>query len=186
MCDNEIIERFFARDESALDETRRKYGECLRRIAKNILGENGADEECVNTAYLRAWMAIPPERPDNLAAYLIKITRRLAIDVLRGKNRRKRRASEYDVSLSELENCLSAGDTTIQIVDSRVLATAINAYLRGISPEARCLFAGRYYYADSLKTLAEYYGMSEASVKSSLYRTRQGLKKYLLQEGFEI
>ncbi len=186
MCDSEIIERFFARDESALDEIQRKYGGCLLWIAKNILGEDGSCEECVNTAYLRAWGAIPPEKPENLAAYLIKITRRLAIDVLRGRNRGKRSASEYDASLSELEACLSAGDTTSELVDGRALAAAINAYLREISSEARCLFVGRYYYADSLRTLAGYYGMSEAKVKSSLYRTRQGLKKYLSQEGFEI
>lgn len=184
--DSEIIERFFARDESALDVLQQKYGGCLRRLAQNILGDNGDGEECVNSTYLKAWMAIPPDRPDNLAAYLIKITRRLAIDVLRGQSRQKRCASEYAVSMDELDDCLSAGDTTSGSVDSRALAAAINAYLRGISPEARCLFAGRYYYADSLKTLAGYYGMSEAKVKSSLYRTRQGLKNYLRQEGFEV
>ena len=37
---------------------------------------------------------------------------------------------------------------------------------------------------DSIREVAGYYGMSESKVKSMLYRTRIGLKKYLEQEGF--
>ena len=41
MHDSEIIERFFARDESALDALQQKYGGSLRRMAQNILGDDG-------------------------------------------------------------------------------------------------------------------------------------------------
>ena len=44
MHDSEIIERFFARDESALDVLQQKYGGCLRRMAQNILGDDGGSE----------------------------------------------------------------------------------------------------------------------------------------------
>ena len=39
---------------------------------------------------------------------------------------------------------------------------------------------------DSIKEVAAYYDMSESKVKSMLFRTRQGLKAYLEQEGFEV
>ena len=129
---------------------------------------------------------MPPHKPEVLSAYLGKITRQLSIDMFRGRNRKKRQASEYALSLSELEDCVSGGDVTGQDVDLHLLAEAIGAYLQGLSPEARNTFVGRYYYMDSLKEVAAYFGMSESKAKSMLYRTRQGLKTYLEQEGFEV
>ena len=58
--------------------------------------------------------------------------------------------------------------------------------MRGLSPEARTLFLGRYYYFDSLKEVAAYCGMGEAKAKSLLHRTRQKLRIYLEQEGFSL
>ncbi len=48
----------------------------------------------------------------------------------------------------------------------------------------RDAFLCRYFFADSVRETARYCGMSEAGVKSLLYRTRIGLKKYLEKEGF--
>ena len=48
------------------------------------------------------------------------------------------------------------------------------------------IFVGRYFYMDSLKEVAAYYGLSESKVKSMLYRMRLGLKTYLTQEGFNV
>ena len=115
-----------------------------------------------------------------------KITRQASIDLLRTHKREKRRLSEYAVSLAELKDCVSGVETTEQSVDMRLLADAINAYLRTLSKEARNIFVGRYFFSDSVKEVAAYYGMSESKAKSMLYRTRQGLKKYLEQEGFVL
>lgn len=67
-----------------------------------------------------------------------------------------------------------------------MLGEAIDAYLSTLSPQARNLFVGRYYYLDSLKETAAYYGFSESKAKSMLHRTRIGLKNYLEQEGFDL
>ncbi len=87
-----------------------------------------------------------------------------------------------------MEDCVpdGRGDTTEQEMEKRLLAEAIGVYLRTLSEEARNTFLGRYYFADSMKQVAAYYGMSEAKVKSLLYRTRLGLKAYLEQEGFKV
>lgn len=58
--------------------------------------------------------------------------------------------------------------------------------LCSLSHETRTVFVGGYYYMDSIKEVAGYHGMSQLKVKSMLYRTRQGLKAYLEQEGFVI
>ena len=67
---------------------------------------------------------------------------------------------------------------------NRILAKAIQDYLAELPGETRDVFIGRYFFSDSIREVAGYYGMSESKAKSMLYRTRIGLKKYLEQEGF--
>ena len=80
MKDSEIVALYWSRSEQALRETAAKYGSYCHSIAFRILESSEDSEECVNDTYLKAWNAIPPHRPENLAAYLGKITRNLAID----------------------------------------------------------------------------------------------------------
>lgn len=186
MQDDKIVALYWQRDENAIRETEQKYGRYLSRIAHNILSDVEDSREAVNDTYLKAWNSMPPHRPDVLATYLGKITRQLSIDIFRRRNREKRRASEYALSLSELEECVCGDNSTEQDLDLHLLGEAINAYLRTLTPQARNTFVGRYYYMDSIREVAAYYGMSESGVKSLLFRTRQGLKNYLEQEGFQI
>ena len=121
-----------------------------------------------------------------LSTYLGKITRRISIDCFRGRNRDKRRGSQYALSLEELGECVSGGNTTEEIVNVKLLADSIGIYLRLQSPRARTAFLARYYYLDSLKEVAAACGMTESQTKSLLYRTRVGLKEYLRKEGFDL
>ena len=169
MQDETIVDLYWKRDESAISETERKYGRYLSKIA-----------------YLKAWNSMPTHKPSVLSTYLGKITRQLSIDAFRTRNRDKRKHSEYAVSLSELEDCISGSETTEQSIELKLLAEAINTYLYTLPAEARNTFVGRYYFADPIREVADYYGMSEPKVKSMLYRTRQGLKEYLEKEGYEL
>lgn len=186
MQDDRIVAMYWQRDETAIRETEKKYGHYLLKIAQNILSDTEDSKESVNDTYMKAWNSIPPHKPCALLSYLGKITRQTSIDILRKKGRIKRHASEYAVSLSELDDCIPGGSTTEQDVDMHLLADAINSYLGKISKDARTTFVQRYYYLDSIKETAACHGMSEAKVKSLLYRTRQGLKTYLEQEGFDV
>lgn len=186
MTDEKIVQLYWDRNESAIAETQSKYGRYLTKIAYNILTDMEDSLESVNDTYLYAWKSIPPHRPNVLSTYLAKITRRVAIDCVRKKNRQKRIPSEYTYSLSELDECISNDSSTEQRLETEELGKIINAYLKTLSPEARHLFIGRYFFLDSLKDVANYCGMSESKAKSMLYRTRCGLKKYLEQEGYYI
>ncbi|MBD5082094.1 MAG: RNA polymerase sigma factor [Ruminococcaceae bacterium] len=186
MWDEEIIALYQKRDEQAIKETEQKYSRYLMKIAYNILSDQEDSKECVNETYLKAWRSIPPHEPKVLSAYLGKITRQLSIDLFRMKNREKRKGSEYAISICELEECVPDNTTAELVADTKLLAEAINAYLRTLSPQARSIFAARYYFSDSVKDIAAYCKMSESKVKSLLYRTRQGLKKYPTKEGYDI
>lgn len=186
MTDEKIVDLYWRRDESAVAETQAKYGHYLTKIAYNILSNLEDSMECVNDTYMRAWKAMPPHRPQVLSTFLAKITRRVSIDVVRKRTREKRIPTEYTFSISELEDCISAGNITEQKIEVELLAKAINRYLRSLPDETRRLFIGRYYFLDSLKEAAKYCNMSEAKAKMILYRTRCGLREYLEKEGFSI
>lgn len=186
MEDEKIVSLYWAREESAIRETEIKYDRYLTKIAYNILADREDSRESVNDTYLAAWNSMPPHRPGVLSTYLAKITRRISIDRFRYRTRDKRRESEYSVSLSELGDCVSGGNTTEEIINVKLLADTIGVFLRLQSQEARNAFIGRYYFLDSVKEVAAYCGMSESKCKTLLHRTRVGLKEYLRKEGFDV
>ena len=186
MEDEKIVSLYWQRSESAIQETEIKYDRYLTKIANNILDNLEDSREQVNDTYLAAWNSMPTHKPSVLSTYLGKITRRLSIVCFRTRNREKRRDSQYALSLTELGDCVSAGNTTEEIVNVKLLADTIGIYLRLLPEDARNAFIGRYYFLDSLKEVAAYCGMTESRCKMVLYRTRLGLKEYLEKEGFSV
>lgn len=198
MEDNKIIELFFARNENALKETEGKYSNYLMFISMNILNNREDSSECVNDTYFKAWNVIPPNNPPSLKFFLGKITRRLSIDRLRRRFSGKRVGSEYEISLDELEECVpdigravsaaAAGSvgTPEGEADCAELVSFIEQYLNEQKEDARDIFIMRYYFCDSIKQIALNLGASEGKVKSSLFRTREGLRKRLEKEGWNI
>lgn len=184
MEDHQIVDLYWQRNEKAIQETEKKYGRYLLRIAYNVLFDAEDSKESVNDTYMRAWHSMPPNKPGILSTYLGRMTRQLSIDTYRKKHSEKRRCSEYAVSLSELAECVSNEETPEQEVELQILADAISTYLRTLSKETRNIFVCRYYFMDSIREIAVYSGNSESKIKSVLYRTRIGLKNYLEKEGF--
>ena len=80
MDDDMILDLFWARSESAINETAKKYGRYCLAIANNILQNNEDAEECVNDTYLKTWGTVPPQRPNIFSAFLGKITRNLSLN----------------------------------------------------------------------------------------------------------
>ena len=176
MDDKQIIALYFARSEEAIGESEKKYGAYCRTIAGNILPIRADVEECVSDTWLRAWGAIPPNRPERLGAFLGRITRNLALDRLR---------SNKGTVQEELSECLTLGDPTAGMVDRVVLTAALDRFLAGLPQKKRKLFLRRYWYFSTVEELARDFGMSESGVKMTLLRLRRELRAQLKQEGIE-
>jgi len=186
MTDEMIVTLYWDRDERAIDETDKKYRKYLTRIAQNVLSDEEDAKESVNDTFLAAWDSIPPNRPKNLSTYLGKLTRRISIDIFRKKNRDKRKGSQYALSLSEL-SCIASGEPSPhEKMENELLSKKISEFLRTQDARTRNVFIGRYYNLDSVKEIARYCDMKEATVKTVLHRTRLDLKAYLEKEGYEI
>ena len=186
MNDTEIVELYWKRDEAAIAATAEVYGNYCYSVAHHILQCSEDARECVNDTYLKAWLSIPPQRPNRLATYLGKITRNLSLDRLKRLSAQKRGNGQLDLVLTELENTIPASTGTEQIVDEIVLAGAINQFLREQPRTERNIFVGRYWHLYSIADLAQAYGMRKSKVASLLFRMRKKLKHYLEKEGLTV
>ncbi len=183
MEDAEIIKLFFDRDETALVKTAEKYGCYCYTIAFNVLGSEEDSKEAVNDTYLDVWNSIPPHRPSVFSAFIGKITRRLAISKWRKRTAEKRGGDEYELSLDELSECVSDKSNTERETEDKEITALINSFLKGLPETQRNVFICRYWYMDSVSSIAKDFGFSESKVKSMLMRTRQKLKQRLSEEG---
>ena len=182
MDDLKIIELYFDRDEKALTETAHKYGNYCYTIAFNVLNSIEDSKETVNDTYLELWNTIPPDRPTFLSAFIGKITRRLAIGRWRKNTAVKRGNGEFEVTLDELSECISDNTNVEKIVEGKLVVSTINEFLKKLPDTERNVFICRYWYADSVKSVAKQFGFSESKVKSMLMRTRTKLKQKLAEE----
>lgn len=181
MKDRELIALFLQRDERALEVTQAVYGAYLRSIAAGIAGAEDA-EECVNDALLRAWNAIPPERPERLSAYLGRIARNLALNRYAADTAKKRGGATVHTSLDELAECLPSGSDPAMEAEAAELSRALNRFLRGLPVRDCNVFLARYWNALPVKEIAVRFFLRENTVKSSLRRTREKLRRFLEQE----
>ena len=186
MEDNEIVELYMLRNETAIKHTSEKYGIRLRSLANSIVNDVQTAEECENDTYMEAWNTIPPHEPRNyLYAFLARIIRHISLDICRSRNRLKRSAFVCELS-AEMEECIPAPDDVECRIDDMALREAINGFLSTLDEEKRNIFIRRYWYLDSVASISKRFVLSESKVKTMLFRCRNELRKYLEKEGYTI
>lgn len=183
MDDTQIVELYWARKESAIEETATKYGSYCRSIAQNILNNQDDAEECVNDTWLDAWNSMPPHRPSVLSTFLGKLTRRISIDKWRRTTAKKRGDGQLPLVLAELEDCISDGKSIEEETERKLLTETIASFVKSLPETEQKIFLCRYWYMDSVSAIATRFRFSESKVKSMLYRTRKKLRVRLEKEG---
>ena len=179
MKDKEIIELLFSRDEKALREIAEKYGGYCRAVAMRILNSFDDADECVNDALLAVWNRIPPEKPNDIGAFIARITRNIAVDRVRADTAEKRGGD--DLIFGDFDECCESAEETVVAGE---LAAAVNRFIKRLSKRQRDIFLCRYYYYYPTVEIAKRFDCSEVYVRKSLSRTRQKLKEYLIKEKF--
>ena len=182
MKDELIVQLFWQRSQQALSDTQKKYGSLIRSICAGILPDARDAEEAAADTYIRLWNSIPPNRPDNLKAYAVRVSRSAALDLLRTQNRGKR-DRRCEILFSELDQCLPDHGSSSQRLEARELAEQVNTYLRTLDDVSRALFIRRYYLMEELDVLSARFGINKRAVSTRLYRIRKGLRVFLKKEG---
>ena len=178
--DEKIIKLFFERSDQGIQELDNKYGKICHNLSYNILNSRQDAEECVNDAYLGAWNAIPPTRPNPLLSYIVKIVRNISLKIYWRKEAAKR-SGYYTIALQEIESCISDQKTVEDEIETRELVCIIEEFLDTLSLENRIIFMRRYWFADSYKDIAEFVGLSEKNISVRLTRIREKMKQYLIE-----
>ena len=179
ITDEQIIELYWQREEAAIQETDKKYGQFLFRIAYNILHDRLDCEECQNDTYLGVWNAIPPTKPTVFPAFITQIMRRIAINRYKEKTSKKRIPSELTVSMDDLNDTLHSGNTVEASFEAEEVGKIINDYVKRLSERQRYIFIDRFYLAESVETIAEDILISVSTVYREIEKIKQGLKIYL-------
>ena len=186
MEDGMIIDLYWARSQQAIAESEKKYGPYCHTIARRILDQEEDAEECVNDTWLRAWNAMPPQRPGILSAFFGKLTRNLSLDRWRRNKAAKRGGDQVEIAFHELEDCLPDFRRPDEELEAGETAALISAFLHRQSETDRALFVRRYFHLEQMNDLADRFGMSVGQVKSRLHRMRGKLKVELEREGVAV
>ena len=183
MEDKQIVDLYWQRSGLAIAETDQKYGRYCHTIAYNICGTDEDAEECVNDTWFRAWNLMPDQRPTILSAFLGRITRNFAINLIKAQNRIKRGGGEAVYALDELEECIPGGTNPELALEGKELAKAIGRFVSGLPKTEKKVFVLRYWYVAPIDDIAEKLGCRPGSVKTRLYRLRLRLQGELRREG---
>lgn len=181
MEDRQIIDLLWRRREEALVALAKKFGHRLQQLSCNILRNESDAQECVNDTYLAVWNTIPPQRPEPLTPYILRICKNITVSRLRLETAWKR--SRYEFVLEELWEAIGC-DGPEQDLEAKQLGQAIDAFLSNISKENRIIFLRRYWFGDSIRDIAGHFALSENAVSVRLNRIRGQLKDYLRKEGY--
>lgn len=184
MEDSQIIELYWQRDTDAIAETDRKYGAYCFTIARNILHSREDSEECVNDTWLKAWNAIPPQKPGKLRMFLAKITRNLSFNRYQARTADKRGGGQIVYVLEELAECLASESDVADAYQLKELEQCIRLFVRGLPARDGNVFVRRYFFTEPVAEIAGRYGLTPNHVMVILSRTRKKLKTHLIKVGF--
>lgn len=185
MKDKDIIALYECRDEAAIVETQKKYGDYCFTIAQNILKVTQDSEECLNDMYNKAWQSIPPQKPAKLGAWLAKVIRNLSLNLWQ-KNHRLKRYKGLTLIFDELEECIPGPSDVEKTIEGQELTAFIDRWLGGLDKEDRVLFLRRYWYGQALKDLEKAYKTSHGKMAKRMYVLRANLKDALEKGGYQL
>lgn len=186
LSDEQIVDLYLSRDESAIKETDRKYGRILYGIAYNVLHDKQNCEECRNDTYLAAWNTIPPAKPRALGAFLSVIIRRISINKYYSENSKKKIPTEATLSMEECSDFLSSFDSLEDTITAKELGRMINDFVNSLSAKKRYVFMGRFWFFDSVKDIAKELDTSESNVYKEIAKIKAELKEFLEKRGISI
>lgn len=184
MDDDRIIERFWERDETALSAVSEKYGKYCNTIARNIIGNEQSVEEIVQDTLLKLWEAIPPNRPNDLQAFVGRVTRNTALNAVKAMDAQKRGGGVTVLALDDMRN-VSTGNIVENLAEQHEVLEAVNDFLRSLPARKRKVLLLKYWHCCSVSDISQIVGMSEANVLNTLKRQRKKLFEYLRKRGID-
>jgi len=179
--DRELIEACRQGSQAALRELWERHHRMIYNLAYRMLGSHDDAEEMVPELFLKVWRnANRFGGRSRVTTWMYQMASNLAVDRLRSRKSR---------AFSLLEDVQEGSEETLPLVDDS--SQPEDAYLRSEAAEQLHIALGKLTADDRLlvtlyhlqghsyEEIEEITGLSNANIKSKLFRARQRLKKHL-------
>jgi RNA polymerase sigma-70 factor, ECF subfamily len=176
------------RDPEAVRLVTRRNNQRLYRAAWSILKNRAEAEDCVQSAYLKAFTAIDGfEARSSLSTWLTRIVINEALGRKRAATRRRRHFDQTSVTvLEDYREKLMRGSTSGTSPDSELMRSQIRTRLEqaiaDLPSDFRLVFVLREIEGLSVEETAESLGLVPATVKTRGLRARRRLQEALAPE----
>lgn len=163
-------------DPAALEAVFREHGADVIRAAYRVTGSLSDAEDVLQTVFLRlAAREEPFELGDAAGAYLRRAAVNAALDVVRGRKRRRALPLDTDEAPEPVDD---AADPERQR-SGRETGARLREALSVLNPKAARVFALRYFEGMGNKEIARVLAMSQTAVAVTLHRSRSRLRQEL-------
>ncbi len=181
MNDTDIAERLKKKDENALGEIILKYTPLVSTIIYNVSKGSMTKEdieEVTSDVFITLWNNTEKINPEKLKGYICCIAKTRAINKLSTlKTSNIVNIEDYDP-----EDDFNIADQTEKKEVSKELLDVVNSI---DEPDKEILIRYYFYYQKTPK-ISEVMKLNLETVKTKLKRTREKIKKALIERGFEI
>lgn len=162
---DEIMARVRARDPDAFESLYDAYHRLVYGVAFRMLGDVSAAEDLTQAVFLKIWSTPELFRGGNFAAWVVRVTRNRALDVIRARSSRAE---------SELPETLPEADSIEDVAFAKLDAEQLRSALETLSPEQREPIELGFFGGITHEEIARRTGIPLGTIKT---RIRSGLRK---------
>ncbi len=174
-----LVQEAAAGSEEAIRELVLRYQEPLLRFVKTFLHDKNQAEDVVQESFVRALEKIDQLRnPDSLKSWLWSVTRSIAVDRRRRRERDLKGASRV-IEFEDMDLQVSPAPPADIWMARQSLIDEMRGLIRSLPPESRELLRLRYHEQLSHREIGALVGVGAVTVKARLARVRQRLKSRL-------
>ncbi len=181
--DIELMIRFAKGDESAFRMLYMAYRNKIITYCYRFFYDQGVAEEISQEVFLKVYKAGSGYRPTaRFSTWIFTIATHACLNELRREKYRHRVDSIDSEEGSAARDIPDRGESAHERMESRERRKRVGAALRSLPGNQRAALLLREYQGFSYKEIGEQLNMSEAAVKSLIFRGRENLKIALYSE----
>lgn len=180
MNDQALIEQIKRRDQEAMVTLHSRYADLMFSIAYRVLEDSLTAEECVQDAFMKVWQSAGQydTQRGTLVAWLIGITRNVAIDRLRQRGRQIPAPQQQLPDESETEMAYNLPNDW----QDRERANGLRFAVQSLPAEQRQVIELSYFGGMSQSDISETLSLPLGTVKTRMRLGMQKLRDAWLKE----
>jgi RNA polymerase sigma-70 factor (ECF subfamily) len=160
-----LVARVKARDVRAFEALYDAHHRIVYGVALRILGDAHGAEDVLQTVFLKLWNSPELFRGGNFGAWIVRVTRNRALDVLRSRTTRNE---------GDLPETLPEGEVLEDVAFSHIDAARVRAALAGLPDEQRKPIEMGFFDGITHEEIARRCNIPLGTIKT---RIRSGLRK---------